>query len=78
MLKFPNCKAEPAATNTEDLPHRWRRDGTLKLSLSDLPSPGAQGQWGAFRISKASSHHQTSFRAAGLLTTGDPNTLLQV
>lgn len=76
-LKFPNCKAEPVATNKDSLPHRWRRDKALKLSLRDLHSLGAQGQWGSFRFSKASSHHQTSFRAAGLLTSGDLGTLFQ-
>lgn len=51
-LKFPNCKAEPTATNIEGPSHRQRRDKTLKLSLRDLPNLGAQGQWGSFRVSK--------------------------
>lgn len=46
-LKFPNGKAEPAATNPEGLSHRWRRDKALKLSLRDLPGPGAQGRFTA-------------------------------
>lgn len=51
--KFPNYKAEPAATTIESLSHRWRRGKALKLSLRDLPSHGGRAKWGFFRISKA-------------------------
>lgn len=39
VLKFPNHKAEPAISNTENQSCRWRRYKAQKLSLRDLPCP---------------------------------------
>jgi hypothetical protein len=58
-------KNELTASNTENQPHRWRRDKAQKQP------EGSRLPWGLFQAHKAISYYKKSFRAADLSMSWD-------